>query len=114
MSWRRITSYNVCYTKLLRDVGQVADNLLDGADVVGTQALVLGGDPDGTAIQVADAQQLAAEHHQQRGAEAVELGAEQRRLDDVAADLEAAVGLQLHQLAQVVGLEALVGSYNFV
>ncbi len=76
---------------------------------MGAQVLVLGGDPDRTAVEVADPQQLAAEHDQQRGAETIVLSAEHGSLDNVSPGFDAAVGLQLDQVAQVVAFQALVG-----
>ena len=72
------------------------------------QALVLRGHAGGAVVEVADAQVLAAQRDHRRGAEAEDLGAEDGRLDHVQAGLQAAVGLQAHPAAQVVGAQHLL------
>ena len=70
--------------------------------------LVLGGDAGRAVVEVADAQVLAAQRDHRRGAEAEALGADDRRLDDVEAGLQAAVGLQPHAMPQLVDAQRLV------
>jgi hypothetical protein len=73
------------------------------------QHVVLGGHAGGAVVQVADAQVLAAHGDHRRGAEAEALGAEDGGLDHIQAGLQAAVGLQAHLVAQIVGAQHLVG-----
>src|SRR3546814_13360188 len=57
---------------------------------------------------MADAQILAAERDHRRSAETERFGTENRRLDDVEAGLEAAVGLHADLVAQIVHAQRLV------
>ena len=59
-------------------------------------------------IQVADTQVLAAERDHRRGTEAEALGAQDRRLDDVEARLQSAIGLQAHLVPQIIGPQHLL------
>ena len=96
------------FTDIFSNIFQVADELLNGALIMGSQIFVLSGDTDGAAIEVADAEDFAAEDDQQRGAEAETLGAHHGGFDHVATDFQAAVGLQCDQFTQIVGFETLV------
>jgi hypothetical protein len=69
---------------------------------------VLRGHAGGAVVEVADAQVLAAQGHHRRRAETEALGADDGRLDHVESGLQAAVGLQAHPVAQLVGAQRLV------
>ena len=73
-----------------------------------TQFLLLGGDPDGAAVEMADPQDLTADNGQGTGPEGVTLGSEDRGFDDVGSGFEASVGLQFHETAKIVGLQSVV------
>src|SRR5690606_3971993 len=95
---------------LLRHEAEEVHRHLDGADVVvAAQAVGLGGGPGGAVVEVAEAQMLAAEGRDGRGAEARALGAEERRVDRVAAGLQAAAGLPPPLVPPVVRAQGLVG-----
>ena len=66
-------------------------------------------DSDRAGVDVAGPHHQAALGEQECGAEAVLVGAEESRDDDVAAGLEAAVDTHAHAAAQAVGNERLLG-----
>ena len=97
-------------THLLGHETEVVDHHLgEPGEVLRAQHVVLGGDPGGAVVEMADAQILAPERHHRRAAETEALRAEDRRLHDVEAGLEAPVGLQPHPVAQIVAAQRLVG-----
>ncbi len=71
-------------------------------------AVLLGGDADGTCIEVADPHHDAARDHQRRRGEAEFLRTEQRADDHVAAGLELPVHLHHDAVAQPVGQQGLL------
>ena len=86
----------------LRQQREVGDDLLGRALELGPQVLALGGDAGRAGVDVALPGHGAAHGHQRRRAEAVALGAEQGRDDDVASGLEPAVGAHLDPMPQAV------------
>jgi hypothetical protein len=86
----------------------VHDHLGQADEILGAQHVVLRGDAGGAIVEVADPQVLAAQRDHGRGAEAEALGADDRRLDHVEPGLQAAVGLQAHAMAQLVGAQRLM------
>ena len=94
---------------LLGDELEEVDDVLGLAGVALAQDRVLGGDADRAGVEVADPHHDAARHHERRAGEAVLLGAEQRRDDDVAPGLELAVGLHHDPVAQAVEQQRLLG-----
>ena len=94
---------------LLGDHEQVVDDLLGLAVEAPPQLGVLARDPDRAGVQVADPHHDAAGHDQRGGREAVLVGAEERRDQDVAPGPHLAVDLQDHARAQVVREQRLLG-----
>ena len=93
-------------------LGDVLEEGLDELGLpgeLGPQRGRLGGDADGTRVEVADAHHDAARDHQGRRGEAELLGAEQRGDDHVAAGLELPVHLDHDAVAQTVGQQGLLG-----
>ncbi len=90
------------------DHEQVVDDVLRLAGELLAQHRILRGDADRAGVEVALAHHDAAERDQRRGGEAELLGAEHRGDHDVAAGLEAAVGLQHDAAAEVVQHQRLV------
>jgi len=82
--------------------GEVADDLLRRALELGAQVFALGRDAGRAGVDVALPGHGAAHRHEGCGAEAVRLGAQQRRDHDVASGLEPAVGSHLDPVAQPV------------
>jgi hypothetical protein len=96
-------------THVLGDKTEIAHDLLGVADEMPlAQHVELGRNAGGAGIEVADAQELAAHRNHRRGAEAEAFRAEDGRLDDVQAGLEAAIRLQADALAQAVAAQCLV------
>src|SRR3546814_5899205 len=92
--------------RFLGDEAEVVHHHFRQADEIFlAQHAVLRGDPGCAVVEMADAQILAAERDHRRSAEAERFGNENRRLDDVEAGLEAAVGLHADLVAQVVRSE---------
>ncbi len=73
------------------------------------RAGLLGGDADGTGVEVADPHHDAARDHQGRRGEAELLRPEQRADDHVAAGFELPVHLHHDAVAQPVGQQRLLG-----
>ena len=69
---------------------------------------MLGRDPGRAIIEVTDAQILAAERHQRRGAEAKALSTDDGGFHDVEACLQTPVRLQAHAVAQIIDAQRLV------
>ena len=84
------------------DHEQIVDDVLRRAGELLAQLGVLRGDADRAGVEVTLPHHDAAERHERRGGEAELFGTEDRGDHDVAAGLEAAVGLQDHAAAQVV------------
>ena len=98
------------FTAFLRHEPEVVDHHFRQADEeLRTQHIVLGCDPGGAVVQMADPQVLASEGNHGCGAEAEAFGADHRGLDDVETGLQSAVGLQPHAVAQFVGPQRLMG-----
>ena len=81
---------------------------LGRAGELGPQVLALGGDAGRAGVEVALARHVAADRHERRGPERELLGAQQRRHEQVATGLQAAVGAQRDAVAQVVAQQDLV------
>ena len=81
---------------------------LGRAGELGAQVLALRGDAGRTGVEVALARHVAADRDERRGPEPELLGAEQRRDEQVAAGLQAAVGAQRDAVAQAVAQQHLV------
>ncbi len=94
---------------LLGDVLEEVHDVVGLAGVALAQHRVLRRDADRAGVEVADAHHDAAGHHERSAREAVLLGTEQRRHDDVAAGLELAVGLHDDAVAQAVEQQRLLG-----
>src|SRR5205814_159493 len=99
---------------LLRQVGEVVDDLLRRALELRPQVVALGRDTGRTGVRMAQAGHVATEGHNRGGPEAELLGPEHRGHDDVPAGLQAAVGagdqvayLVARQLAALAWLGAL-------
>ena len=93
-------------------LGDVLEERLDElglAAELGPQRRVLGRDPDGAGVEVADAHHDAARDHERRRGEAVLLRAEQRPDQHVAARLELPVHLDHDAVPQSVDQQRLLG-----
>ena len=91
-----------------RDEPQVRLHHLGRARELRAQLGALAGDPDRARVEVARAHHQAALGEEERGAERELVRAEQRRDDDVAAGLEAAVDAHAHAAAEAVRDERLL------
>ncbi len=94
---------------LLAHLGEVVDDVIGAALEAGPQLGILGRDPDGAGVEVADAHHDAAGGDQGGGREAELVGAEQCGDDDVAAGPHLAVGLEHDPRAQPALDQGLLG-----
>ena len=94
--------------EVLRESDREAFDVLGCAGELGPQVLALGGDAGRAGVEVALAGHVAAERDERGGPERELLGAEQRRDEQVAPGLEAAVRPQDHAVAEVVAHQDLV------
>src|SRR2546423_9848037 len=88
--------------------GREAFDLFGRPGELRPEVLPLRGDARGTRVEVALSGHVAAQRDERRGAERVFLGAEQRREEEVAAGLEAAVRSERDAIAEVVAEQDLV------
>ena len=97
------------FAHFLGDEGHEVDDLFRRAGELGAQAFVLHAHAHRAGVAVALAHHDAAHRHQRQRADAIFLRAQDRRDHDVAPGLEAAVGAQLHPVAQAVQRQHLIG-----
>ena len=93
---------------LFGKVGEELHHLLRRALELGSQVVALRADTDRAGVGVALAHHDASHRDQRRGADAVFVGTEHRRHDDVAAGLQAAIGAQHDLAAQIVHAQHLM------
>ena len=93
---------------LLGDEGHQVDDLLGRSGELGAQALVLRAHADRAGVAVALAHHDTSHRHQAERADAIFLGAQDRRDHDIATSLQTTISTQLHPAPQPVEGERLV------